>query len=561
MDSVLKGYEQTLLFCLSFLIVAFGQPAGAPWLTVLSALFGYAFFCRILLDVPSKKQRFWLGTLWFTGIQAVQLYWMLSHPFNYIYFVYASFSFMWGVQWGLFSLFVTPQAISSLRKIIGLAALWTLMEWSRLFFLSGYTWNPAGMALTEYLYPLQLVSMGGVFLLSFWVLFVNLTGLRAWLHLPKKVPVFLWIALAIFPYIFGATNVHLHRNQLEQENSIARKEPFRALLAQTAFPAEEALVFEDKLSYIAYVIEEWNKIFKILRPHVGKELDLIALPEYVVPFGTYTFLYPYETVENSITKIYGPLVKEKFPPLEEPFARSFLTNEGEVWFVNNAFWAQAIANIFQAEVIAGLEDAQVMPNGEREHYSAAIHFKPNATVETFDPQRYAKRVLLPMAEYIPLKSLHELAAKYGIKGSFTCGKEATIFQSSSIPFAVSICYEETFGHLMTECRQNGAELLVNLTSDVWYPSSSLPKQHFDHARMRSVENGVPVVRACNTGITSAFDSLGQVIAMLGDGNAESQWKADALYVEVPRYHYETLYSHFGDLPIILFCCFALLLLL
>lgn len=468
---------------------------------------------------------------------------------------------MWGLQWGFFSLFVTPQAVNSLRKIIGLAALWTLLEWSRLFFMSGYTWNPAGLALTENLYPLQLSSVGGIFLLSLWVLLVNLAGLRAWFRLPKKIPVILWIALAAFPYIFGANHVSFHQAHIERENSIAKNEPFRALLAQTAFPAEEAIVFKNKLSFIAYVLEEWDKIIKILQPHAGKKLDLIALPEYVVPFGTYTFLYPYETVEKIITKIYGPEAKEKLPPLEVPFARSYLTDQGTVWFVNNAFWAQSIANIFQAEVIAGLEDAEELPNGEKEHYSAAIHFKPNATAETFAPQRYAKRVLLPMAEYIPVKAFHELAAKYGITGSFTCGNEATLFKGSSIPFGVSICYEETFGDLMTECRKNGAQLLVNLTSDVWYPSSALPKQHFDHARMRSVENGVPVVRACNTGITAAFDSLGQVVAMLGDGSHESQWTAEALYVEVPRYHYETLYSSFGDLPIILFCFFALLLLL
>jgi apolipoprotein N-acyltransferase len=73
-----------------------------------------------------------------------------------------------------------------------------------------------------------------------------------------------------------------------------------------------------------------------------------------------------------------------------------------------------------------------------------------------------------MAEYIPFSFCKEIAAEYGIQGSFTEGKEATIVQGCNGPFSLSICYEETFGNLMREGRQNGSEMLVNLTSD--YPS-------------------------------------------------------------------------------------------
>lgn len=554
----LKTSQKAAVFLLSLVIVGFGQPATAPWLTFLAALAGYAGICRVLLDIELPSSRFRLGTVWFTLVQAIQLSWTLTHPYNYIYFVYFAFSLVCGLQWGFFALFVKLQNIINLRKTIALAALWTLLEWSRFFIFSGYSWNPSGLALTENLYSLQFATLGGIFLLSFWVLLINLTALRAWLLLPKLRPAYLTACLALLPYLFGVAHISYHDSQIKKQELASQPDPFRALLVQTAFPAEEALPFDDKQSYIAYVLDEWKQILRIVQPHRGKPIDLIALPEYVVPFGTYTFLYPYDSVAEAVHDVFGPVDQSLLPPLETPLARLYRTNLGDRWFVNNAFWVQTIANIFQSDVIVGLEDAEDFDDGVREHYSAAIHFKPNTSPETFSPKRYAKRVLLPLAEYIPFSWLHPIAANYGIQGSFTSGTEAIVFENRTAPFGVSICYEETFGNIMRECRFNGAELLVNLTSDVWYPNSNLPKQHFDHSRLRTVENGIPLVRACNTGVTACIDSLGRVVSMLGDTTPESQWISEALYVEAPRYHYPTIYSRYGDLPVILFCCIALL---
>jgi apolipoprotein N-acyltransferase len=104
---------------------------------------------------------------------------------------------------------------------------------------------------------------------------------------------------------------------------------------------------------------------------------------------------------------------------------------------------------------------------------------------------------------------------------------------------------------MREGRQKGAEVMVNLTSDVWYPNSKLPRQHLDHARVRTVENGIPLIRACNTGVTAAIDSLGKNVSVLGGDQPEKvEWVADGLVVHVPLYSYHTLYSKLGDSLII-----------
>lgn len=213
-----------------------------------------------------------------------------------------------------------------------------------------------------------------------------------------------------------------------------------------------------------------------------------------------------------------------------------------------------MANFFQAHVVIGLEDSIYVNQHKAESYSSAFHFIPGSNQL---PKRYEKRVLVPMGEYIPFTWCRELASQYGITGSFTCGTSAKVFDGP-VPFGISICYEEIYGDLMRENRVQGAELLVNLTNDGWYPQSRLPKQHFDHARLRTVENGIPLVRACNTGVTGAIDSLGRIIGVLGEDHMQDQQVADSIRLNVPLYHYRTFYAQHGDLPVIGLACLCVL---
>jgi apolipoprotein N-acyltransferase len=190
--------------------------------------------------------------------------------------------------------------------------------------------------------------------------------------------------------------------------------------------------------------------------------------------------------------------------------------------------------------VIGLDDSDE-ENGET--YNAAFHLLPHKTTIN----RYEKRVLLPLAEYLPFSFLKPLVARYGITDFFTHGKEAKVFEGA-YPLNISICYEECFSHLIRQGKLGGAKLFINVTNDAWYPSSRLHLSHFSHGKLRAIENGVPVVRACNTGVTAAVDSLGRTVGQLGTENLEVQ--RGALITELNLYTYPTLYTYLGDYLIV-----------
>ncbi len=514
---------------ISFLIVSFGQPVWSSWLGSVAAVIGYALFFASLLN-SAPRRRFWLGALFGTGVQMVQLSWLLSHPYWYIYAVHFGLSFMAGMQFGFLSLLISRRNLEQLGGLLAIASIWTIMEWSRLFYLAGFSFNPAGMALAGNLYSLQMASLGGAFGLTFWVLFVNLFALHIYVTGWNLYKLSALTALAALPYCFGFYQLHF----LKTKEPPA---PFHVVLVQTAFPAEEVFSFETHQEMVDYVLGEWRQIFTNLKEHYGKPVDLVVLPEAVVPFGTYSFVFDFEKVKAMLMEIYGDVTF--------PSGMPYVVDNS---LVNNAFFSATIANLFQSGVVIGLEDASdVYHNGvkTRRYYSSAQYFQPGKSAE-----RYEKRILVPMGEYIPFSFLSDLCASYGIQASLTPGASAKIMQRKGTRFGLTICYEEMFGDMMRENKQLGADLLVNITSDVWYPDSLLPQQHFDHAKLRTVEMGIPLARACNTGVTGVIDCFGRNIAILGEGDKHQEWLSEALYVDVPMKSYWTLYSKAGDALIV-----------
>ena len=104
-----------------------------------------------------------------------------------------------------------------------------------------------------------------------------------------------------------------------------------------------------------------------------------------------------------------------------------------------------------------------------------------------------------------------------------------------------ICYEANFpGDIVPRDERPG--WIVNLTNDGWFGISTGPYQHLQQARLRAVEEGLPLVRSANTGITAVIDPVGRIVAHLGLGTE------GVLDSALPKPVSPTLFSRVQDIP-------------
>jgi apolipoprotein N-acyltransferase len=168
---------------------------------------------------------------------------------------------------------------------------------------------------------------------------------------------------------------------------------------------------------------------------------------------------------------------------------------------------------------------------------------------------YDKHHLVPFGEYTPFG---DQLARIGIRGlaqqdghGFSPGTGARMVEIPGIgPTVPLICYEGIFARDISNAPGRPALLLL-ITNDAWFGTVSGPYQHLAQARLRSVEQGVPMVRVANTGVSAVIDPAGRLTGVIPLG------KAGAREVVVPAPRAGTIYARIGDVPLVLLLVAAL----
>jgi apolipoprotein N-acyltransferase len=171
-------------------------------------------------------------------------------------------------------------------------------------------------------------------------------------------------------------------------------------------------------------------------------------------------------------------------------------------------------------------------------FNSILAFDSTASVVA----RYDKWRLVPGGEFLPFEWLLEplgFRKVVTVPGSFQAGEGPVSLKLPGAPDAsFLICYEAIFPERLTGAWRPG--WIINVTNDGWFGNSSGPYQHLAQVRMRAIEQGLPIMRAANTGISAVIDPYGRVTESLALGE---QGTLDA---RLPAALAATPYSRSGD---------------
>ena len=145
------------------------------------------------------------------------------------------------------------------------------------------------------------------------------------------------------------------------------------------------------------------------------------------------------------------------------------------------------------------------------YYNSALLLNSKKQVKNI----YNKNVLVPFGEFIPFRKFLPRFDFFENKIDFSNGhKIESINVNNYYKFVPLICYEILFSDLIFKSLDQGTSIIINITNDAWFGNTIGPIQHFQFAKIRAVEFGIPIIRVANTGYSGLINSFGEVVEKL-----------------------------------------------
>ncbi|HEX2591690.1 MAG TPA: apolipoprotein N-acyltransferase [Rhizomicrobium sp.] len=374
---------------------------------------------------------------------------------------------------------------NSWPRILVLTATYALAEWLRGHLFTGFPWNLPGYGWAALPSVLQSTAWFGVYGLTLLTVLFG-ASLAVLLDPARNREWLLPVSLtALFVVIASVGSLR----ETFTPTTFVPKVVLR--IVQPNIPQAEKYLPQ-------YVDRNWNRLLDLSRVQNGVTPTHIIWPESAPPF----------------------LLQRSAVSLDEI---SLLTAQGAV-------------------LMTGAVRADELPDGHRRFYNSFFIFGGSAQLIGV----YDKFHLVPFGEYLPLEPLLSalgITKLVGI-GSFASGQGPRTFHiPGAPPVGPLICYEAIFPNAVVS--EPRPAWLVNVSDDSWFGPWAGPKQHLLIARVRAIEEGLPIVRGTNTGISAVIDPLGRVTASLG---LDHEGVLDA---RLPDAIAPTPYARFGDLLFIL----------
>jgi len=498
----LSKWQRRAIILFSGIVASLALPPADIWPAVFVAFSTLVLLLdgierRALSPTKKFKAAFACGWLFGFGYFVVSLYWIgaaflveadkfaILLPLA-VAALPAGIALFWGLATGLAVLAWRP----GLTRILVLAVAFTLTEWLRGWVLTGFPWNTIGYTSAGMGGIDQLASFSGLYGVTFFVLVCAMAP--ALLFSRHKSVILAGFLFSGFAVLWFGGNLYKDFNR---DNRPASGPVIRVV---------QPNIDQRKKWDRAFRQANIEKYFQLSAfgpasgGESGKKFDALIWPESALPLlfdenpllqARVADILPPDTV-----LIMGALRRQ----------RKIASGEAQNEFFNSV---QAVDS--EGQIVATYDKFHLVPFGE----------------------------YLPGEEWLTPLGLRKIVA---IPGGFEAGLGPQTLNVGPLPaFSPLICYEIGFpGQIVDQDNRPG--WIVNVTNDGWFGKTAGPYQHLAQARFRAIEQGLPIVRAANTGISAVIDPFGKIVSSIQLGTS------GVMDVKLPNPREPTVYTRYGN---------------
>ena len=533
-DRLLAFRSGRLRPVLEFLVCA---ASGALYATVFAGVEWY-FLAWIgliplfwLIRRGSSRRAFWLSLTWGYFENLFAFMWLREIVFfiPFVFgFVLGAFTALWGmaVPFLIRNFMIPPEVrlkgseavaawkprgpFKALFCCIALAAWWCMLEWLRSWIFTGLPWNLAGSSQWRVLPLIQICEYTGIYGVSFLVVMVNLTLAFGLSRIREKgvrhfYPLMFALALVCASFTFGLKRVRQYSPGSAYAGNVRS---VRFGVVQPHLSQRRSAGRQQTLEAVNVCASLTGRLFAENKP------ELVVWPETAVPVPI-----------NSA----------------DPLAQ---------------FFRDEVARLGLRGNLPMLLGTIMYKSDSREPGGIAVC---NSALLIRPPMRvadsYSKVHIVPFGEYVPFgREFPVLNRIVGMGRNLTPGPGFRPLKIlPGVHAGISICYEDIFPYISRAHARAGANILLVVTNDAWYPASNEPVQHFANSLFRAVETRLPMIRAGNSNFSVVIEPTGQVSDSLfrtSDGKLDPgvQKRGSGVltlrHVQSPP---QTFYTRYGNL--------------
>ncbi|WP_112661989.1 apolipoprotein N-acyltransferase [Microvirga flavescens] len=428
---------------------------------------------RIAFDRKGLRAAAVIGWFWGFGYFVAGLWWLGAA------FLVEADQFAWALPFGVLGLpallaFFTAFGFALARliwttggaRILALALGLTVSEWLRGHLFTGFPWNNPGMALGQNLWLMQSASILGLYGLTVLAVLIGAAPATLWTGRSSRErwlsPALAALALGVMA-IFGA--LRIPADPMPSVPNVALRIMQPNLPQDAKFnPRNREAIMRRYLSFSAGPGENGTRLENathLIWPESAFPFLIHRDPESLAQIAA--LLRPGSTLITGAARMDDPLPGE------------------------------AVGKFFNSILVIG---------------------NRGSILGVYD-----KVHLVPFGEYVP-RFLDQLIRMVGLRqfvnipGGFEPSAERGVLSVPGLPaVAATICYEAIFpGEILPDGPR--PDVILNVTNDAWFGMTPGPYQHFAQARLRAVEEGIPLIRAANTGISAVVDPYGRIVKSL-----------------------------------------------